>query len=106
MELNKIIERQPSQESVLSLDYQYIRNTAIKKLEDKIRLLKSTPGSFKEEIERNEEGIKKLKDDNYIATHAKINDWERLREKTDNQDIDDIDKRLADGLVNAAIEGK
>jgi hypothetical protein len=91
-------EDNKEKEVKLSVDYQNIRNEALALIDIKI----SDMGSGASEVARYEAAKERLKDNHFVASQAKVNNWEKIREKSD--DFEEADKKLAKGLIFSALE--
>ncbi|HRY52430.1 MAG TPA: hypothetical protein P5089_01090 [Candidatus Portnoybacteria bacterium] len=96
------VENNKEAEVKLSVDYQNIRNEAIAMMDVKMAIIKDELGAGSPEIAAYEAAKQKLGDNQFVSNLAKVNNWGKIREASD--DIEEADKRLAKGLINAALE--
>ncbi len=84
----------------LPFDYKNIRDEAVGMLDQKILSMKAIRQNAPE-ISQYEAAKKRLGDDSYINRIAKINNWEKLRTRT--EDLEKTDENLAKGLMMSSL---
>lgn len=99
LELSSLEKSFPSRKQESIAGYADIRRKAIEILEEEIKTLSSGEklDAKEEKIKRMQKGIEEISNDSFISLVAKTNNWEGLREKNINSNIDED---LTNGLLN------
>jgi hypothetical protein len=100
-EMPKKEQSERKEQPKLSSDYDNIRNEAISMLEQRILLIKDSIGSDSPEIKKFKEATSRLEDNSFVLETAKANNWLKLRDYSDDEEID---TKLSSALMKAATK--
>jgi hypothetical protein len=84
----------------LSADYDNIRKMAIAMLQQRVLLLQDSSESNSPEVAKLQEAMAHLQDNSFILSAAKINNWQDIRDNSEN--LEETDENLAKGLIQTA----